>query len=160
MTRDADKDKPARPPMQRGGRGVGGPPPNVVYGGQAEVAYVPPAKSGPAARPAPRGTDAPAKAPPTSSAPQKKVPAKPSRYGSVAPGKSLTGAGARIFAGEIVVQLEKPPYGDPDSDWPMYVSVQKLPDSADRGAINGVYIHRSWLPDPPPAKLRLKFEPA
>jgi len=157
MTREPDKNKQAGTSKGSGGRGAGGPPPNVAYGGQARQAYIPPSQ---AARPAVRNLqDMPAgeKAPPASA---KRTPATKSKYGSMAPLKQLTPGSGRIFESAYVVQLAKPPYGDPTGDWPMYVSTQKIHDTAERSAINGIYIHRTWLPDPPPDKLRVKFEPA
>jgi hypothetical protein len=155
MTREPDKNKPAGTSRGGGGRGAGGPPPNVAYGGQARQAYIPP---GQGARPAVRNLEDVVGGKKPEPAPAKRMPAARSKYGSTAPLKQLTPA--RIFESAYVVQLAKPPYGDPTGEWPMYVSTQKLPDTADRGAINGIYIHRTWLPDPPPEKLRVKFEPA
>ena len=65
----------------------------------------------------------------------------------------------RIFESELEVQLDKR-YGDPDSDWPMYVSEETVAGTADRHVLNGIYIHRSWLPTPLPEKMRVKFERA
>jgi hypothetical protein len=158
MTRDADNDKAQPRRMQSGARGAGGPPPNIPYGGQARVVYTPPGRSesapaAPPSRPAAEPSD-------SGSGPAKKIPASRSRYGGVAPGRPLTAGRARIFAGEVEVRLEKPPHGDPDAEWPMYVSTEKVAGTADRSVLNGVYIHRSWLPDPLPERLRLRFEPA
>jgi len=63
-----------------------------------------------------------------------------------------------VFDGVFELRLQKPPYGDPSGDWPMYVSTQKVADTADRRVLSGIYIHRSWLPAPPPEKMRVRFE--
>jgi hypothetical protein len=60
-----------------------------------------------------------------------------------------------IFESTITLTLNKLLSSD---DWPVYVSQERVPNTADRRVINSIYIHRSWLPTPTPAKLKVRFE--
>ena len=132
---------------QSKGRGAGGPPANVKYGGQAAVAYVPPARTEQA-----RQAAAAEEQPPAQAA-RRPATAKP----DATPVVEAPPVAGNIFESTITLSLNKLLSSD---EWPMYVSQERVPNTADRRVVNGVYIHKSWLPTPAPAKLKLRFEKA
>ncbi|MPZ48513.1 MAG: hypothetical protein GEU75_04230 [Dehalococcoidia bacterium] len=138
-------------------RGMGGPPPNVRYGGEAQSVYTPPSRRESASGESSSGSKPTANKATSPKSPVKRQASSKSRYGSITPLKPL--AKARIFESALTLNLDAK-NSDVNGDWPMYISSQKLPDSADRSIVNGVYIHRSWLPTPLPEKIKVKFEPA
>jgi hypothetical protein len=133
---------------QSKGRGAGGPPPNVKYGGQAAVAYVPPARREAAKEARPKSEEQPA-----AQTTRRPVASKP----DPTPVVEAPPVAGNIFESTITLTLNKLLSSD---EWPMYVSQERVPNTADRRVVNGVYIHKSWLPTPAPAKLKLRFEKA